>query len=265
MIRLRLLINILLFLTVVILILYLTQTQTEKVVVEEVLLSNIDPQKIDRIQVKLKNKENIIFQKKEKHWYMISPFNLLANPNRMQTMLNFLQAYSYTKFGTDNLELEKFSLLMPELSIVFNDYEIVFGAVNPLEPKLRYVMAQSNVYLVRDGLYQQLLAPVTFFLNKKILPHQKKIKSIELPKGFAEQEEKFIKAWQVAEALNVLKYEGVEAVAMVKIVLTSGENIVYEILRYEPDLILARPDMGIQYQVDSEVANQLLPVSVDNL
>ncbi len=199
---------------------------------------------------------------------MQSPFKLPANPSRIQVMLNLLQAHSYDRFSAPDNDLTPYMLAVPAVSIVFNDTLVAFGDTNPLEEKLRYVLVKDTVHIINDSLFHQLQASATFFLDAKLIPPDATIKTIHLPElkidntdggKISGAHHQIINAWKQVESVSVRKYEEIEAIDNIKIELDTEELIEFIIVSNRPNLILARPERGIQYHISNTVSDNLFP------
>ncbi len=72
-----------------------------------------------------------------------------------------------------------------------------------------------------------------------------------------------INSWKQMEAVSVRKYEEIEAIDTIKIELETGELIEFIIVSNRPNLILARPERGIQYHISNTVSDSLFPTEPD--
>jgi len=268
----RLLINLLLFLCVIGLAIFLSRGGNKEIIKPAVTLTDIRADSIHVIHIERRDLDDIIFQKQGDHWTMQSPFTLPANPSRIKVMLELLQAHSYDHFSAPDNDLTPYMLAVPAVSIVLNDTRIAFGDTNPLEKKLRYVLVKDTVHIINDSLFHQLQASATFFLNPKLIPPDATIKTIHLPELKIDNTEKgnmsgahrqIINAWKQVESVSVRKYEEIEAIDTVKIELDTGELIEFIIVSDRPNLILARPETGIQYHISSTVSDSLFPGNLE--
>ena len=247
---------------------FLTSDIDDEVVEQAITLTDIDPESIHVIQIERQGLDDIIFQKQDDHWDMQSPFNLTANSSRIKVMLKLLQAHSYDHFSAADNDLTPFMLAVPAVSIILNDTRIAFGDTNPLEDKLRYVLIKDTVHIINDSLFHQLQTSATFFLDPKLIPPDTTIKTIQLPELSIENtgngkisgaHHQIINAWNQMESISVRKYEETEPIDTIKLELTTGEMIEFIIISGRPNLILARPDKGIQYHISNTVSDSLFP------
>ena len=264
----RLLINLVLLFCVIGLAVFLGTNKEQEIIEPDVTLTDIYPDSIHRIHIERRDLDDIIFQKQNDHWHMQSPFNLPANPSRINVMLKLLQAHSYDHFSAPDNDLTPYMLAVPAVSIVLNDKRIAFGDTNPPNKKLRYVLVKDTVHIINDSLFHQLQTSATFFLNQKLIPPGATIKAIHLPEltinntgngKISEAHQQIIKAWMHVESVYVGKYEEIEPIDTIKLELTSGEIIEFIILSARPNLILARPDTGIKYHIGNLDSDSLFP------
>lgn len=268
----RLVINLLLFLCVIGLTIFLSRGGNEEVIESEITLTDIQPDSIHVIHIERRDMDDIIFQKQGNNWMMQSPFDLPANSSRIRVMLNLLQAHSYDHFSAPDNDLTPYMLAVPTVSIVLNDTRVAFGDTNPLEEKLRYVLVKDTVHIINDSMFHQLQASPTFFLDAKLIPPDTTIKTIYLPELKIDNTEdgktsgahhQILHSWKQVESVSVRKYEEIEAIDTIKIELETGELIEFIIVSNRPNLILARPERGIQYHISNTVSDNLFPAQLE--
>ncbi len=271
-VQLRLFINVILFLVVILLALFLFRNADDKKETD-IKLSILNPATVEQIQIIRRDLDDITFIKKNNQWMMQTPYNITASKLRIDTMLNLLDAHSYTQLNKNEVELERFLLDDPVVSIKFDEALISFGDTSPLD-KQRYVLFDKTVHLINDVLYQQLLTSATFFISPKLLPPDSKIVALHLPNQkihkvdnkWAMEPDKNISADKIIEVLNawrevsaiaVRAYEKTETLNRITVELGNRENIEFIIISDIPKFILARPGLNIQYHISSYDAERL--------
>lgn len=271
--RSRLLLTLSLLVAVIGLALFLTYGVDKKLEHADVPLTGIAPDKINQIRIIRNGQDEIRFEKQSGLWMMQSPYQLRASDLRINTMLKLLGAHSYAQYNSKNTQLSRFLLDQPQVSIEFNGARIDFGDVSPLEER-RYVMYNNVVHIINDVLFQQLQAPAYFFLNTRLLPEHATITTILLP-GHAIRRQQGVwtvdpatnisadkivelaNAWRDADAITVSKFEDTTQHDSVRIELEKLGAIEFIIVREPPQLILARPDLGIQYHLGDYDAERM--------
>lgn len=157
-------INLFLIQAVVIILVILVLTGDEETSKEAQKISDIAAGSINSIAVINDARENINFVKQQDTWRMTAPVTATANPDRINSMLSILESRSFTRLAVDKPGLERFGLADPAVTLKLDGHEFFFGGTNPLEHR-RYLLFEDNVYLIKDGLYHQLLQPPDFFIK----------------------------------------------------------------------------------------------------
>ncbi|MBI4006657.1 MAG: DUF4340 domain-containing protein [Gammaproteobacteria bacterium] len=275
----RLRLNLILFLVAVTLTVFLISTGKDNEVVPDVTLTTVEPASVTSIKIIRSKNNEIVFNRREGQWMMQVPYNLPANKFRIDTMLKMLAAHSYTQFDANDVELARFLLETPEISIQFNNARIDFGDTSPLGEQ-RYVLFDNTVHLINDSLYEQLQSPATFFVSPGLLPPDADIISIQLPEHqlrktadkwtiepagniSADKIIELVSAWKSVEAITVRAFEAKEISGTIRVELAQGEPIEFAMVSAPPQLVLARPELNIQYHISSYDAEQLLLVTGD--
>lgn len=273
--RFRFILNLFLFIVVVGLALFLFNSKNNGETKKEVLLTNVKPETIDTIKITRPSGE-ILFKKENGKWFMQSPYHLLANPARISAMLGLLGKQSYTQLNIKDIEPERFKLDKPAVSIQFNKLLINFGDSSPLNKDQRYVMVNDTVHLIADNLYPQLQTTATFFLNNALLEPGSEITAITFPDYTLKRQDsvwklepeagmtgddiiRMVEAWKKLEAISVRPYNNNKPSGTIKIEMKNHDPLEFAIVSPPPQLILARPELGIQYHISGFDTKLLFP------
>lgn len=238
------------------------------------LISNIEPNDIVRIEVLRKGLDNFIFNSKGEDWYMSAPQQFLANSARINAMLRLLKTESHGQLIPGDVNLARFDLVDPIITLKLGDHEFQFGNTDAIDQR-RYVLFDKTIHLTNDFLYQQLTTNAAFFADKKILPPGFDIKAIEFPDNIIEKQDnqwktgslidikpdqlkQIIFNWENVNAISVGKYTAPETESRIVVTSTNDNFIVFVIVSTEPHLILGRKDLGIQYHLGSDETDKLL-------
>ena len=259
----RLLMNFILLFHIIGIAVFLVTREEQPVEQADIKITTIDPKTVQTIHLKKRNTRDIIFYKQEQYWHMQQPFNLLADHSRIDIMLELLQARSYKHFSAADNDLSGFMLAAPEVSILFDETQIFFGAQHPLDKKTRYIRSKDTIHVIDDSLFYHLRAPATFFLEPKLIPPNTSIQAIHFPtititeNSTLNTHKQILSAWSAIKAVAVRNYEKVLAIDHITVKLSTGTNIRFTIIAEKPNLILARIDQNIQYHIGSDTADQL--------
>ena len=271
--RSRLLITLCLLLAVIGLALFLIRGGGEKPAPTDVPLTRMAAAAINQIRIIRKDQDEIRFEKQSGRWIMQHPYQLRASDLRINTLLNLLNAHSYAQYNSKDTQLSRFLLDQPQVSIEYNGARIDFGDTNPLGEQ-RYVLYNNVVHIINDVLFQQLQAPAYFFINTRLLPERTTITAISLPGHVIRRHQavwaveptstisadkivELVNAWRDADAISVSKYEDTTQHDSVRIELEKQASIDFVIVHAPPQLILARPDLGIQYHLGNDDADRM--------
>ncbi|MDM8564281.1 DUF4340 domain-containing protein [Candidatus Halobeggiatoa sp. HSG11] len=277
----RWLVNIILLVTVVVLGLLVFYTLEQNKPVELPKLTNLD--KVETIHIERLDKEPITLLKNGGSWQITAPFDLPANKFQTENLLQILSLRDYKKIASS--DLAEFKLDTPLATIKFNQLTVAFGDSSPLNHQ-RYVQIGNNVYLMRDTWYYYLTGDALAFASLSLLGNAPKITELEMPNYHLKlQDTKWVldsklpskeidistdalsalvDNWQHASAYDVKPYDGTTtSKEQIKVTLLGQpQPLNFVILSKSPDLVLARPEKNIQYQLSGTQIDELLQLPI---
>lgn len=238
-------------------------------------LAAIDAKAVSKIQVT--GRQNFTLEKRDGRWRLTQPLDAPAAENRVEQLLKIPAVASEARYPLDAGQLEKFQLAPPTATLTLDKLTLEFGGSDPIQ-RQRYVKLGNTLHMAADSFYQHLTAAPTDYVEKKLLPDNAHIQSIELPglklsknsegKWSAEPPPaenaplyEMAEAWKNARAFDVRNYTPAEGKAppdKAKITLADGQSVEFLIVQREPDAILARTDWKLQFQVTEGIAKSLL-------
>lgn len=268
----RLLVNLGLLLLVVALG-YLVFTSNDKDSDAARVLTNIKAESINTITIRHNNRVTNI-EKTNGHWQITSPVNIAANDFRIGTILNLLSTASYADYAADSLEPGKYKLEPADTSITFNKLQIDFGMINPIN-NYRYVKVNNRVHLIDDHHYPLLSSQPGTLVARTLLPADSKINKLVLPEQTLALNSKEIwrstkeisadavvetlNNWRNTEAFGVHDYFERKSLGAIKVYIDNVyEPIQFFITDVDPWLIIARPDIKLEYHFNLELYDSLL-------
>ena len=274
--RSRLLINLVLLVIVICLALFLSRT-TNHDTAPVTYISDIDPDSIRNIKIIRRDLDDIIFNKINEKWMMQAPYKIAANIVRINSILRLLKYPSYVQLDKNEVELDRFLLDNPAVSVLLDNTKIDFGDTSPLNKnEQRYVLLDNTIHLTNDNLYQQLLTNASFFISPRLLPDGAKITAIQFPDHrvhmvndiwqidpsldiSADDIISLINAWQDAQAVTVRKYIETGQNEQIIVELEQAPPITFIVTSPLPNLVLARPEFNVQYHLSSYETARLFP------
>ena len=244
-------------------------------------LTSLSLNEITDIHIPRDDNSSIVLQKEtlpngEALWNMIKPLSIKAHQFRVNTLLSLSQSPIDESFDIGKLNLQHYALDKPRARIIFNNTEITFGKTNPLNNK-RYLNSENKLVLINDETYPLVSSQAATFIDLMLLPNRNittltladlkiektenthwKSSSTKLSDNAltADQIQTLLESWRGAQAFAVHKYMSRKKLGTITI--TMGDTIInFELSDDDPWLILARPDLGIEYHLDSSQKKKL--------
>jgi len=236
-------------------------------------LSNLSAESIDQITIH-HNQREIILKKPAQQWRMTKPVAIAANQFRIKTLLNLLSTNSHAQYEADTLELDKYGLKQADTYIIFDNTKIDFGIINPLN-NLRYVMLNNQLHLTDDHYYPLVSSQIGALIARELLPTDTKINKLALPEHTLTRDEndlwksteeissdaitEAIYQWTHKQAFAVHDYMERESLGEIQVYIENSEApITFNITDVDPWLIIARPEVKLEYHFNLEDYDILL-------
>jgi len=221
-----------------------------------------------------------VLKHKDGQWLITKPVNIEANNFRINSVLKLINAPIHNKYSVTEINLASIGLDQPDTSIILNDRVIYFGATNPATD-LRYVRLDDTVYTIEDVYYPLLSSNFSTLVSLNLLPTNSNLTKLILPEQTiskdknnfwqsnitmsADNTNKTIEHWQHDQAFGIHEYlqrstESSSGTGEIFIYLEGQEQAIrYLITDTDPWLILARPEIGIEYHLDIKTYGDLIP------
>ena len=186
---------------------------------------------------------------------------------QVNALLRLLTATAAQHYTADTLDMAALGLEPPQATVSIDDLEFRFGATEALENR-RYVQHGDTVYLLEDQYQHLVNADWASFVNRRLIGKDDAITRLQLPDMTlqhtagetwqvepaqdiaADALQTLVDNWQQAKALHVRTYAGTDSSETVMIQTRASEQPVeLRIVSHAPDLVIARPDWGIQYHL----------------
>ncbi len=245
-------------------------------------LTRLHAGEVTRIEIARRGHPAISLQRSGRHWRITAPQSLPAEDGRIATLLAITETPSESELpaGTKD-NLAKYGLAEPTVVLSLNDTRLAFGDTDPINGR-RYVLLGDTVHLTEDRYFPLLDVDVAGLVSPKLLPEPGAIARLQLPeltltrveggawtlqperKGISEDAiQTLIDSWSETRALWVTKYQAGAAQGEVVVHMMDPKRptIHFRILARQPELILARVDLGLQYYLPQEATGQLLQLA----
>jgi hypothetical protein len=243
------------------------------------ITSGLTPEQTGSITVERLTRDPLRFSRRDGRWFLLAENRELpAADFQVRALLRLLETTATRHYPAGSLDLASLGLQPPRARVAMDDVDIRFGTTDALKNQ-RYVQVGDTVYLI-DDQYQHLLnAAWPNFVSRQILESRGAITRLELPdmtlaytedghwrldpgqEGVsADALQTLIGNWQNATALLTRRDDDGATTGETVSVYTrdSSRPVVLRIVTRAPDLVLARQDWGIQYQLPGSEADSLL-------
>jgi len=240
-------------------------------------LLQLDKTAIKQISIQRDGQQDVELGRDEKgDWWMEKPVHHRADSFRLDSLLRITTIKSLSSFPAEEGMLGAYQLDKPRVTLTLNGHTtIAFGGSTPLDQR-RYVMVNGKVHLITDTLYYHLIGSFPTFLRKQLLDEGSSIEALTLP-GLsvswqddrwqlepppeaysADQVTRLLDQWRLASALEIKPYDAKPGAPISIKLRGEAAPLQLRLTAQEPDLVLARPELGIQYHLDAGSAARLL-------
>ena len=240
-------------------------------------VTTVGSEKISHIRVTRTTREPLAFTRRGDSWFLVNHHDLPASDFQVNSLLATLQAEAMRSYPADSIDPAELGLQPPLATLTLGDTEIKIGTTDALD-KLRYLQAGDTVYMVTDRYQHLVNADWPGFVSRKLLPAGARISELKLPQttlsltagnqwqqfpAHATTEPPDLQAlvdnWQQASATYIRRYQPSGNGETVTVTLSGNPDpLTFNIVTRTPELVLARPDLGIQYHLQGEMDKALL-------
>jgi len=241
-------------------------------------LTTIDPDSITDISIQHKNRF-VTLEKSDKHWNLTRPVNVAANNFRVTSLLHILKTPSRASYEINELSLENVELDNAKTILTLNNIKIIFGIANPIN-NYRYIILDNKVHLIDDLFYPLISSQIGTLVSFNPLPENSEITKLVLPEQTLEIDHsglwkssaeisadaivETINNWKHDQAFGVHSYFKRDSLGRIEIHLKNTDKpIVFEITDIDPWLIIARPELDLEYHFNLEFYDRLLRPGYD--
>jgi hypothetical protein len=243
---------------------------------EPTRLLELEREAVTQIRIERQGQETVALTRDGGDWNLTEPLAIGASAFRIGSLLRITEQKSLGSFPAEPERLAGYGLEAPRVTLTLNDaVTVAFGDNTPLDQR-RYVRLGDRVHLVSDTLYYHLIGAYTTFIRQELLPQGTAIAALTLPglsvrwqaerwqvepkpEAFsADQVTRLIDAWKLASAVQVKPYDGKQGEMITIEPGGKEEPITLLLTARTPDLVLARPELGIEYHFAESSGEELL-------
>jgi hypothetical protein len=234
-----------------------------------------EDQKIDRASItglrtqdinsiRIETADDIIgLERQGGRWMLTSPIHWYANnisTERLASMAELKPASSLPRSEIDPGEL---GLTIPKAVVRLNEQSVLFGDTNQIGNR-RYLLVEPNVYLSDDTFFPFINQGLSAFVDNRLLPSAASIQQLKSSAFSVTRQDgawkssdathatqaidELVNNWQSKQANRIKPYESKEMpLKKFTATLDNSEAIEFFVMAIKPEIIIARPDLGLQY------------------
>ncbi len=235
------------------------------------------PGEVERIAIVAAGRETVELRRGPGGWRIAAAREPPADALLVERLLALPASASHARYAAAELDLPGAGLQPPRLTVSLGGVEYRFGAQEPLN-RYRYVQADGSVHLITDTLYHQLGGPPEGYADRRLLPEDRAIRGLRAgdwalaqrsdgawhldpPRAgvTADEVNRWVERWRLLRALGVERHREQNAAPAIELTLEGRpEPVRVLVLATEPELLLARPDLGLRYRLPTAQAAALL-------
>lgn len=227
------------------------------------------------LHVLRKGKPVAVLERRNNEWFMTEPLQGPADAFHVARLLAVLDAKSAAPYSASASELAKFELTTPQTELVINQQRFAFGAINNVTRE-QYLLAQNQVYPVELRFAAAIPADAATLLRRSVLapndtPQRFEFgafsvsydgkKWITAPStGEASQDDfnRWVAQWREGSALRVERTDRREPETFIHITLKDGSKISLGVVQREPELVVRRADLALQFVFVGNIGDQMM-------
>ncbi|MCP4076174.1 MAG: DUF4340 domain-containing protein [Gammaproteobacteria bacterium] len=240
-------------------------------------ITTLKPNNITDIKIETAD-ETLVLKKQGTSWSVVSPVNWFANNISAERIASLAGVEPQSKLPIDQIDISTLGLRIPKAVVTLNQKSIYFGDTNRIGNR-RYLMAEPNIYLVSDIHYIFISQGLSGLLDNRLLPSkldltELKFSAFSVTKSgptwstdatgkSSQAASQLISNWRQKQA-SIKPYDKtLNPLQKIIARLQSGEEVEFFVLSIKPEIIIARPDLNIQYHFPDHQYYELL--SLDKL
>ena len=243
-------------------------------------ISQLTADEVDTIDIETGDLQ-LRLQRVNDGWNIESPINWPAQENNVRRLLSILKIEADPLSDTADVDLAALGLQQPKASMHFNGVPLLFGATNNIGER-RYAMLDEKIYLLPNVHLVFVNQGLAGLVDRRLLPRHPGIVSLRLPYLELRLDEnslwrsnqaiefsqasllRLVDNWRDLQATRISNFDLKQPPRqLIEIELANGEVIEFLLMSEDPEIIIAHPNLGLQYHFRRDYHDQLITLSVD--
>ena len=271
----RLIINLVLFI-VLLALAALVWLKPEQKTTQQPRLVDLDINAINLIHIERAGAKPIKLTKHPQGWRLSAPIDAKALAGKVERLLKISQIKPAIHYPLERDALARFGLQTPVASIYFNDINVLIGKTENVNSR-RYATVGKQLFLLDDTFLPHLTAPLSAYIDNRLLPDDVQIISLQTPSLQLQQAadhswhnvlnpgktlsadavQTLFDEWRFARAISVNKHLVTELGDTVSLQLSNQQRLTFQRIEKNNSVLLINPDTQLSYSFSPEKYKQM--------
>jgi len=238
-------------------------------------ITSLKPADVMNVTIQLGDKR-IVLHRSADQWLIVSPLQWPAHSINLERILGISVSEAEASITATGIDLSALGLQDPKVILSLNDTQIFFGTTNNIGDR-RYLMTGTTIYLLADIHLPFISQGIAGLIDRRLLPPSIPLQTLKLAERKlsrdstdnwqsdvptdipADRLNQLVNNWQTLEApaVKIFKPAGMP---LEKIVagLDDDSDIEFLLMSIYPELVIARPDLGVEYHFHEKQQQELL-------
>ena len=245
-------------------------------------ITGIKPENIGSVEIQTADTA-LALKRDSGGWMIESPIRWPANDVNVERLLTIASVETDSRLAANEIDLATLGLKFPKAILRLNDTEVLFGATNNIGAR-RYTMVGSTVFLLPDQHLPFITQGLTAMVDRRLLPRTDELTVFKLPgfeisrddnntwqlidaNGFEQaQIATLVENWQNLEASRVKHFAADKMPQQkIRVLFADGQSQEFFVMSIDPEIIIANPQIGLQYHFPAELYYQLISLRADEI
>ncbi len=243
-------------------------------------VTGLKPENIESVEIQTADTA-LALKRDNGGWMLESPIRWPANDVNVERLLTIASVETDSRLAANEIDLATLGLKFPKAILRLNDTEVLFGETNNIGAR-RYTMVGSTVFLLPDQHLPFITQGLTAMVDRRLLPRTNEFIALKLPgfeisrddnnnwqsiddDGFEQgQIATLVENWQNLEASRVKLFAAEKMPRQkIRVLFADGQNQEFFVMSIDPEIVVANPQIGLQYHFPAELYYQLISLPAD--
>ncbi|HKJ52056.1 MAG TPA: DUF4340 domain-containing protein [Gammaproteobacteria bacterium] len=209
-------------------------------------------------------------------WAIVEPVHWPADSNSVKRLIGIVDTGNTPPLDAASADLAALGLDKPVAQLRIGDTRVGFGATNNIGAR-RYTMIDSELYLLDDRQLPFVLQGLSGFVDRHLMPPRFELTALSLPGNDLVRDDsgdwrtngdgavdirrlaELADNWQRLEASRISAIDPARhPQADIAATLDDGSRHQFLLLSVDPELVIANPELGLQYHFHAGLYDQLI-------